>query len=356
MENSISDSLDLAQKQVLGFIYGYLVLERTTTNLVVWAQHMEAYKNLYKCLNAQVWSNAPSSHMGGGQGKQDDSAVADHVTRLKLKLLEKKLENEHENLDDFESPFSAARNLDGHDTALQNALRRRKDLLQQLREQKLLEDFSIPHGLPSIQRKCYRPEPEHVYQIPLPLPLPPPTPLPEQPRIIQQTLPQQPATIIQQIPQQQPPLITQIPPPQPFPAPRSGSIKEDMVEMMLMQNAQMHQIIMQNMMLKSLPPPAYPAATGPGVPMLHNGQQFAAPLVVRADRSRPSTVHHHHYTSTGVPTIPSQLGFPMWHSVMSPGLGTQLGGFPSDVHHLPIPATATHTVPTNGFLGLPQGL
>lgn len=38
-------------------------------------------------------------------------------------------------------------------------------------------------------------------------------------------LPQQPATIIQQLPQQQP-LITQIPPPQPYPAPRSGSIKE----------------------------------------------------------------------------------------------------------------------------------
>lgn len=35
-----------------------------------------------------------------------------------------------------------------------------------------------------------------------------------------------------------------------------------MVEMMLMQNAQMHQIIMQNMMLKALPPMAFaqPAA------------------------------------------------------------------------------------------------
>lgn len=40
-------------------------------------------------------------------------------------------------------------------------------------------------------------------------------------------LPQQPTTIIQQLPQQQP-LITQIPPPQPYPAARSGSIKEGM--------------------------------------------------------------------------------------------------------------------------------
>ncbi|KAI5613711.1 sentrin-specific protease 2 [Silurus asotus] len=67
-------------------------------------------------------------------------------------------------------------------------------------------------------------------------------------------VPHPPATIIQQLPQQQP-LIAQIPPVQPAPY-RSGSIKEDMVELMLMQNAQMHQIIMHNMMLKALPPTA----------------------------------------------------------------------------------------------------
>uniref|UniRef100_A0A3P8T785 DUF4587 domain-containing protein n=1 Tax=Amphiprion percula TaxID=161767 RepID=A0A3P8T785_AMPPE len=65
-------------------------------------------------------------------------------------------------------------------------------------------------------------------------------------------LPQYPATIIKQLPQQQP-AVTQIPPSQSHPALRSGSIKEDMVELMLMQNAQMHQIIMHNMMLKAMP-------------------------------------------------------------------------------------------------------
>ncbi|XP_066468227.1 uncharacterized protein C21orf58 homolog [Tiliqua scincoides] len=274
-----------------------------------------------------------------------ESAVADHMTRLKLKLLEKKLENEHENLDDLESPFSATRNYNGHDYALQSALKRRKDLLQQLREQKLLEECSLPHRFPGIQRKHSRLEPGNVYEAPLPLP--------EQPRIIQQTLPQQPATIIQQIPQH-PPLITQIPPPQPFPVPRSGSIKEDMVEMMLMQNAQMHQIIMQNMMLKSLP--AYSPANGPGVPMLQHGQQVTAPVVLKTEKSRPSTVHHHHYTPASLPAIPSQFGFSMWPSVMPPGFGTQLGGFPSDMHHMSIPATATHTVQPHGLLGIPPGL
>lgn len=39
----------------------------------------------------------------------------------------------------------------------------------------------------------------------------------------------------------------------------------DMVEMMLMQNAQMHQIIMQNMMLKAMPPLGMSPPGGPGL-------------------------------------------------------------------------------------------
>lgn len=35
---------------------------------------------------------------------------------------------------------------------------------------------------------------------------------------------------------------------------RYPTLLSDMVEMMLMQNAQMHQILMQNMMLKAMPP------------------------------------------------------------------------------------------------------
>uniref|UniRef100_A0ACB8GFV4 Uncharacterized protein n=1 Tax=Sphaerodactylus townsendi TaxID=933632 RepID=A0ACB8GFV4_9SAUR len=239
-----------------------------------------------------------------------DSAVADHLTRLKLKLLEKKLENEQEAMEDCESPVPETRNYGAHDYALQSALRRRKDLLQQLREQNLLEEFSQPRGSPRMQRKHYRREPEYVYQAPPPAHLlpPPPPPPPPPPRIIQQTLPQQPATIIQQIPQH-PPLITQIPSPQAFPpAPRSGSIKEDMVEMMLMQNAQMHQIIMQNMMLKSLPPPpppAYSPANGPTAPLLHHGQLLPAPIVVLAHKWEDSHL---------IPTIcPSQLLQHTWY-------------------------------------------
>lgn len=46
-----------------------------------------------------------------------------------------------------------------------------------------------------------------------------------------------------------------------------------MVEMMLMQNAQMHQIIMQNMMLKALPPMAFAQSPAASSPLLQHGQQ-----------------------------------------------------------------------------------
>ncbi|KAM9630076.1 uncharacterized protein C21orf58 homolog isoform 2-T2 [Morphnus guianensis] len=193
-----------------------------------------------------------------------------------------------------------------------------------LQEQHLLEELSQPPA--PAGGRCYnhRATPPHVYQIPFP------GPQAEPPRIIQQTMPPQPATIIQQLPQP-PPLITQIPPAQPFAAPRSGSIKEDMVEMMLMQNAQMHQLIMQNMMLKALPPMAFTQPAGASSPLLQHAQQdlqFAAPLAVKAERSRPSAVHHHHhYPPTGVLPVPHG-GFPStsmahhWTGSMLPALPT----------------------------------
>ncbi|KFO91656.1 Uncharacterized protein C21orf58, partial [Buceros rhinoceros silvestris] len=200
---------------------------------------------------------------------------------------QQRLENEQQNLEKMESPLPTARNR--CEDMLRSALRRRKALLQDLREQHLLEELSQPPA--PAGGLNHRAAPPQVYQIPFP------APQAEPPRIIQQTMPSQPATIIQQLPQP-PPLITQIPPAQPFAAPRSGSIKEDMVEMMLMQNAQMHQIIMQNMMLKALPPMAFSQPAGASYPLPQHTQkdlQFAAPLTVKADRPRPSAVHHHHH-------------------------------------------------------------
>lgn len=74
--------------------------------------------------------------------------------------------------------------------------------------------------------------------------------------------------------------------------------------MMLMQNAQMHQIMMQNMMLKALPLTGLAQLGGTSSALLQHTQQdlqLTAPLVVKADRPRPPVVHHHHhYPPSGV--------------------------------------------------------
>uniref|UniRef100_A0A8C8YTI1 Uncharacterized protein n=1 Tax=Prolemur simus TaxID=1328070 RepID=A0A8C8YTI1_PROSS len=63
-----------------------------------------------------------------------DSSVAEQMTRLTLKLLGQKLEEERENLDgDSEGPHLLPGKDDGPEDALHGALRRRKDLLQRLR-------------------------------------------------------------------------------------------------------------------------------------------------------------------------------------------------------------------------------
>ncbi|XP_043098458.1 uncharacterized protein C21orf58 isoform X2 [Puntigrus tetrazona] len=190
-------------------------------------------------------------------------------------------------------------------------------------EQHMLEDMGRPHTWGGSHRQYnYQPllgplqpvPPIHIHQTAPPAPPPAPLlpPAPQPPQIIQHPVPQQPATIIQQLPQQQP-LIAQIPPPQTFPY-RSGSIKEDMVELMLMQNAQMHQIIMHNMMLKALPPVAmYPGGNnGQITPLGHSGQDL------QHSAMRGGVVHHHHHYGSHAPPLPP-IGYSFWPSLMPAG-------------------------------------
>uniref|UniRef100_A0A286XLT8 DUF4587 domain-containing protein n=1 Tax=Cavia porcellus TaxID=10141 RepID=A0A286XLT8_CAVPO len=183
-----------------------------------------------------------------------------------------KLEQERENME--------GRREDRLDEALQSAQRRRRELLLRLR-------VGTASGRPLIPGR----QPLQHF---------------ESPKALSHHVPQPPATIIQQLPQQ--PLMAQIPPPQAFPAQRSGSIKEDMVEMMLMQNAQMHQILMQNMMLKALPSALDPRGT--------------RPAVLRAERQKPPAVHHHHHYVPSAQLQPgsmpgSQLSSTVWPSVVA---------------------------------------
>ncbi|XP_012676513.2 uncharacterized protein C21orf58 [Clupea harengus] len=256
--------------------------------------------------------------------------MVDQMTRLKLKLLERRLENERNNYDERGDSALSTRSYDGQGDALHSALRRKRNLLQRLREQHYLEDLGRPHtwGGSHRQRRpdhfpTTNPPPIHVYQPLPPVPdhqlLPPPPP-PPPPRIIQQTLPQQPTTIIQQLPQQQP-IITQIPPPQPAPPYKSGSVKEDMVEMMLMQNAQMHQIIMQSMMLKAIPPMAMSSPMGAG----HAAPSTPYSVADMPSKARGSAIHHHHHYSPPGPQLPP-ITYPIW--------GTQGGAYQPSVQHV----------------------
>ncbi|XP_007946898.1 uncharacterized protein C21orf58 homolog [Orycteropus afer afer] len=277
-----------------------------------------------------------------------DSLVADQMTRLTLKLLEKKLERERENMEeDSELLHIVAGDEAKPDEALKNALRRRKDLLQRLWEHHLLEELSRAHVWRDANRGTWGSAlpPEVPTVCSHPAASPPPLG-PEPPRIIQHSVPQPPATIIQQLPHQ--PLIAQIPPPQAFPTQKSGSIKEDMVEMMLMQNAQMHQIIMQNMMLKALPPTAL-AAPGPRVTTLHSTpqdpqQQWAHPILLRAEKQRLASVHHHHHYAPPGPLQPisapgTPVGYPMWPSMLTATELPQAASFQPAVHRVAGPVT-----------------
>ncbi|XP_051562967.1 uncharacterized protein C21orf58 isoform X1 [Myxocyprinus asiaticus] len=263
--------------------------------------------------------------------------MVDQMTRLRLKLLEKRLENERNDNHEREGSAFSTRSYDGEADALHSALRRKRNLLQRLRDQHMMEDLGRPHTWGGSHRPYqYEPlywppqpvPPIHIHQSPQPapapvFPLPPPAPQP--PRIIQHTVPQQPATIIQQLPQQQP-LIAQIPPTQTSHY-RSGSIKEDMVELMLMQNAQMHQIIMHNMMLKALPPTAISPGGG-AAQATHSGQELYSKL-------RGGAIHHHHHYGSNGPPLPP-IGYSVWPSLMPAGQG---GTYQPSVQHVIGPGT-----------------
>uniref|UniRef100_A0A9W3FGE1 Uncharacterized protein C21orf58 homolog n=1 Tax=Camelus bactrianus TaxID=9837 RepID=A0A9W3FGE1_CAMBA len=154
----------------------------------------------------------------------------------------------------LEQKLEQERNGDEPESALRRARKRREALLQRFWEQHLLEEVAQACARRGLNRGARGSAlPQEVPSMGVyPAASLPPSAL-ELPRIIQPSAPPPPAVIIQQLPQQ--PLIAQLPPPQAFPTQRAGSIKEDVVELMLMQNAQMHQVLVQSLMLRALPPP-----------------------------------------------------------------------------------------------------
>ncbi|CAL8290085.1 unnamed protein product [Gadus morhua 'NCC'] len=271
--------------------------------------------------------------------------LVDQMTKLRLKLIEKKLSNERNRMDERTDSVQSSRTYDGEMYALHGAQRRKRDLLQRLREQYMLEELRRPRTWGGPQRRRSQPQHHHRHADhfpssppPYPAPFPyqptpgpvvipfllPPIHVPAQPPHIQHisTIPQQQPTFIQQVPLQQQPMSQPAPPPQNH----GRSIKEDMVEMMLMQNAQMHQIVMQNMMLKALPPLGFPGSERSGHATGHTGYLEQA----------GAFYHHHHYSQgpAALPPLPP-IGYPAWPPMMS---SPAQGGHPHTGPHLHVPS------------------
>ncbi|KAM5135457.1 proline-rich protein 29-like [Mantella aurantiaca] len=114
-------------------------------------------------------------------------------------------------------------------------------------------------------------------------------------QIIPPMVSQQP-TIIQQ-------LSTDFTPPLSYPI-RHGRAKEDLVDLMMIQNAQMHQVIMNNMTMSALSGFGYGAAQPPPVPV-------PSVVPVQVEEEEP-IVYHHHYEAfpANYMTYPAYPAYP----------------------------------------------
>ncbi|XP_029913145.1 proline-rich protein 29-like [Myripristis murdjan] len=119
------------------------------------------------------------------------------------------------------------------------------------------------------------------------------------------TAPQQPTTILQLLP------ATMMPPGAAPSIRPCGHVKEDLVEMMMIQNAQMHQVILNNMTMSALGsfgdsgPPPLPVAT-------------ESVAIIHEEEEDPGVYHHYYQAAT-------YLSYPAWFPppLPQPTLGYQ---------------------------------
>ncbi|KAG8446991.1 hypothetical protein GDO86_014437 [Hymenochirus boettgeri] len=95
---------------------------------------------------------------------------------------------------------------------------------------------------------------------------------------------------------QPPAIIQQIPFNAPLSHPiRPGSAKEDLIDLMMIQNAQMHQVIMNNMTMSALQSFGYGPSENPSTPSV---------VPVHIEEDDEPVVYHHHYPPM-YPTYPA---------------------------------------------------
>ncbi|ESP02889.1 hypothetical protein LOTGIDRAFT_230388 [Lottia gigantea] len=289
----------------------------------------------------------------------DSDSMHDSMTRLRMKMVQQKIANERDKLDQRPDTVSTDHDVE-HQLKLQHAVFRRQELLDRIRQEQLnrprtesprrrftpspillppptrrsLPDISrsivikdnrgtnnmsqVKHVIEHRGQDSFRP----YYLPPIQQPFFPsqiPAAMAPPPQVIQQPAPQ----VIQQAPPQiiqQAPPIVHAPPPivQSMPAmpavhtspiinhhveplhhshcgsPNKWFNKGDFMDMMMMQNAQMHHMAMQQLMIKSL-------GGAPG------GSE---------------RVQHHHYPQTA-PAAPQMYH----HSLPQMGFGMDMGGY-----------------------------
>nr|XP_034304381.1 uncharacterized protein LOC105323177 isoform X5 [Crassostrea gigas] len=246
----------------------------------------------------------------------DTDSVHDHMTRLRMKMVQQKIANERDKL--RPSSSDSGNDLD-EQVKLQQAMLRRQELLDKIRHEQLVNEDHGRRPRSHSARRRYTPSPlppppsrrslpdfnrnqsyrddnnnpyrdkdmsqvkhiiEHRVATPKQYQLPPIQNPPQAPVTYPQPYPQH---IIQQVPQ---PVVQNLVPDQ-----RQGMFnKGDWMEMMMMQNHQMHQLVVQQMMLHSLPGGRMTQA-----PVTY----MSEPTVVRSPV--PPAVHHHHYQMSPPP-------------------------------------------------------
>ncbi|XP_076437091.1 uncharacterized protein LOC143276469 isoform X1 [Babylonia areolata] len=268
----------------------------------------------------------------------DTDSLHDNMTRIRLKMVQRKLANERERLQQPESPSSDDQ---GGQWKLQQALLRRQQLLDRLKQE---QDQRPRSSSPRPRRRSYTPStlppppsrrslpvdllrgmsrayrfnnwyntdrnvaPQNYvveHQVAQPQPVVARRPIIELPPIIQipaappppQVSTVQPApTVIQQLPAVTYTALPSVPTTTTTNNNKGAPFnKADFMDMMMLQNAQMHHMVMQQMMLYQLPGNGtwkMPTAQVPLAPVRTTPVVAAAPIAP-AIASSPSPIVHH---------------------------------------------------------------
>ncbi|XP_013384150.1 relA-associated inhibitor [Lingula anatina] len=264
-----------------------------------------------------------------------DNNIHEHIARLRLKMVQQKLARAKGKAVRSPSPQEDGPTDKDHHFRLQQAVLRRQELLDRIRQEndrlrrpksdggkkrkppspppsrRSLPDYSTKHIIEH-QVKPISPVAPRLRPIENP-PQPPPPPQPYVPPLP----PQFPSQVIQQ---------------GPFPADTSTKTnKGDFMEMLMMQNAQLHQLMMQQMMMSSLS--GSNSSTKQSVP------QFTVPLnlyppeypqpppqpqILTVKNDRPASVHHHHYSLRQEAPPPPQPQPVIHHVTQLPPIQTRV--------------------------------